>query len=277
MHTKHAHLTAALERFAWPGKVAADLARTAHVVAYEKNRTIFHAGEAADLVYVLLGGEVRLQFGSDSNGLLVGIAQRGEMLGVFAPDDGIAPLARSEQLFTATTLSPSSVAILPTARLAHVLRELPASQLVRVLERGRERWTHLSCRLLTYLTMTVRERLLHALGEMAATFGTGDASGRRISLRLSHDDLAALVGASRPVVSKHLKELAGQGLLSKEQGRYVLHDAAEATAALVAAPRSFAAADVAAAPPVGGVNEVADLRLLDVRRGVLGEGPEEGV
>jgi len=126
------------------------------------------------------------------------------------------------------------VAILPTARVAQVLRELPAGQLVRVLERGRERWTHLSCRLLTFLTMSVRERLMHAMTEMADSFGTGDANGRRIGLRLSHDDLAALVGASRPIVSKHLKDLMRQGVLSKHQGRYVMHQAS--IAAEVAPP-----------------------------------------
>ncbi|MFN8644719.1 MAG: Crp/Fnr family transcriptional regulator [Candidatus Binatia bacterium] len=241
-------LIAALEHFSWPGKAAADLARGAHVVPYEKNSIIFHAGEAADLVYVLLGGEVRLQFGPDENGLLVAIAQRGEMLGVFAPDDGIGPLCRSEQLFTASALSRSTVAILPTARVAQVLRELPAAQLVRVLERGRERWTHLSCRLLTYLTMSVRERLVHAMNEMAEAFGTGHASGRRIALRLSHDDLAALVGASRPIVSKHLKELTRQGVLSKHQGRYVLHETPPPPA-IVARPAPARSGGLAGANP----------------------------
>jgi CRP/FNR family transcriptional regulator len=223
MSNKHPTLIAALEHFGWPAQQAGELARGAHVVPYDKNATVFHAGEAADLIYVLLGGEVRLLYGPRDPGVLVGIAQRGDLLGVFAPDDGVATLARAEQLFTARALSRCSVAILPTARVAHVLRALPPAQLVRVLERGRERWAHLSCRLLSYLTMTVRQRLVHAISEIAEAFGSGEADTRRIALRLSHDDLAALVGASRPVVSKHLKALTREGLLSKQQGRFVLH------------------------------------------------------
>ncbi|MDX2168211.1 MAG: Crp/Fnr family transcriptional regulator [Deltaproteobacteria bacterium] len=221
MQNGHALLIAALEESAWPAKAAAELARGAHIVPYERRSTIFHAGEAADLVYLLLSGEVKLQFeGGESDGLLVSIA-RGGVLGVFAPDGGPSG-ERPEQLFTAEALSRCRVAIIPTARVAHVLHQLPTAQLVRVLERGREQWMRLSCRLLTYLTMSVRERLLHAIGELADAFGISDARGRVIALRLSHDDFAALVGASRPMVSKHLKDLVASGLLAKHQGRYVL-------------------------------------------------------
>ncbi len=239
-HTTHT-LTAALESHAWPSRQAAELARGAHVVPYGKRGVIFHAGESADLVYVLLQGVVKLLFGGGGGGggLLVRIARRGALLGVFAPDGGPSILARSEQLFTAQALSPCRVAILPTARIAQVLHQLSPAQMVRVLEHSREQWTALSQRLLAYLTMTVRERLLHAVGEVAAAFGSDDTRGRLISLRLSHDDLAALVGASRPMVSKHLKELAGQQVLVKHQGRYLLPHAAPAALATDVAPPPF--------------------------------------
>jgi len=216
-------LISALEAFDWPAKAAAELARGAHIVPYEKRSIIFHAGETADLVYVLLSGEVKLQFDADDGaGMLVSIAHAGQMLGVFAPDAGAAIVTRPEQLFSAQALSRCKVAIIPTARAAQALHQLTTEQLVRVLEHGRERWTRLSCRLLGFLTMNVRERLTHALAEIADSFGIADARGRLITLRLSHEDLAALVGASRPMVSKHLKELISNGVLTKQQGRYVV-------------------------------------------------------
>jgi CRP-like cAMP-binding protein len=218
-----ASLISALEAFDWPAKAAAELARGAHIVPYEKRSIIFHAGETADLVYVLLSGEVKLQFDADDGaGMLVSIAHSGQMLGVFAPDVGLSTGTRPEQLFSARALSRCKVAIIPTARAAQALHQLSTEQLVRVLEQGREQWTHLSCRLLGFLTMNVRERLTHALAEIADSFGIADARGRLITLRLSHEDLAALVGASRPMVSKHLKELTSDGVLTKQQGRYLV-------------------------------------------------------
>jgi CRP/FNR family transcriptional regulator, cyclic AMP receptor protein len=223
MQNGHASLIAALEEIDWPPRAAAELARGAHIVPYDKRSTIFHAGETADLLYILLSGEVKLQFDADDGaGLMVSIARSGQMLGVFAPESGSAHGAKPEQLFTAQALSRCKVAIIPTARAAHALHGLPADQLVRVLERSREQWTQLSCRLLTFLTMTVRRRLTHTIEGIAESFGVADARGRLITLRLSHDDLASLVGASRPMVSKHLKELASDGVLTKRQGRYVV-------------------------------------------------------
>jgi CRP/FNR family transcriptional regulator, cyclic AMP receptor protein len=223
MQNGHASLISALEEFHWPPRAAAELARGAHIVPYDKRSTVFHAGETADLVYILLSGEVKLQFDADDGAsLLVSIARSGQMLGVFAPDLAPEHGAKTEQLFTAHALSRCKVAIIPTARTATALQNLPPDQLVRVLERSREQWARLCCRLLSFLTMTVRRRLTHTIGEIADSFGVADARGRLITLRLSHEDLAALVGASRPMVSKHLKELASDGVLTKQQGRYVV-------------------------------------------------------
>lgn len=222
-HNGHTSLISALEELGWPAKAAAELAYGAHIVPYEKRSTVFHAGEPADLLYVLLSGEAKLQFAArDGAALLVSIAHSGQLLGVFAPDSGSAAAVKSEQLFTAQALSRCKVAIIPTARVAHVLHGLPAQQLVRVLDRSRGQWMHLCCRLLTFLTMSVRRRLTYTIAEIADSFGVADARGRLITLRLSHEDFAALVGASRPMVSKHLKELATEGVLTKQQGRYVL-------------------------------------------------------
>jgi CRP/FNR family transcriptional regulator len=212
----------ALKELEWPANEAAELARGAHMVLYQKRSTIFQASEAADVVYILLSGEVKLEFNTGDARLLVSLAHGGQMLGIFAPTSKPAPGTQHEQLLTARALSPCTVAIIPSACVVQALHRLPVEQLVRVLERTREQWTQLCFRLLTFLTMGVRLRLTHAIGEIAETFGVADEAGRLITLRLSHEDFAALVGASRPMVSKHLKELASDGVISKRRGRYVL-------------------------------------------------------
>ena len=216
----HAALLSALEEFAWPVKAAAEIARGAHIIPYDKGSTIFHAGEAADIVYVLLSGEATLEYGAEGGSLLVSIARSGQMLGLFAPELGAATKTRPEQVFSARALSRCKVAIIPTSRIAHGLQRLSSADLVRVLESSRDQWVRLCRRLLGYLTMSVRGRLVHALGEIADHFGVSDASGRLITLRLSHENFAALVGASRPMVSKHLKEFEVNGISSREGGRY---------------------------------------------------------
>ncbi|MBP1685008.1 MAG: Crp-like helix-turn-helix domain [Deltaproteobacteria bacterium] len=70
--------------------------------------------------------------------------------------------------------------------------------------------------------MDVRSRLAYVIHEIARMFGITDARGKLISIRLSHEDFGELVGASRPMISKHLKELAKAGIFVKEEGRYLL-------------------------------------------------------
>lgn len=249
MQNRTHKLISGLESNGWPPQQAAELAAGAHIVPYERRSIIFHAGETADLVYVLLSGEVKLLYHGVTP-ILVRIARGGDMLGVFAPDSGPSGLDRPEQIFTAEGLTRSQVAILPTARLAQVLHQLAPAQMVRVLEQSREQWTALTRRTLGYLTMSVRVRLLHALAELAEGFGVAGAHGRHVGIRLSHEDLAALVGASRAMVSKHMNELTREGLLSKQQGRLVVRVPLSA-AASAAAPIETAAGHLRRAAGAG--------------------------
>ena len=206
----------------WPTEMAAEVARHAHIVSYEKDATVFHAGEQTDLLYVLLSGEIRLYYGTDTGErLLVSIIRSGQMFGS-TDFQAIEATPQQEQLFTAQALSRSKVAVIARARVTRLLHDLPGSELVRIVQREHSKWMALSCRLLTFMTQDVRSRLAHTIGEITQTFGIADARGKLIALRLSHEDFAELVGASRPMVSKHLKDFATRGIFMKQNGRYIV-------------------------------------------------------
>lgn len=216
----------------WPADTVARIAHYAHIVFYEKGATIFRAGQSSDLLYVLLSGDARLYYAAaGGERLLVSFVRGGEILGVtdfHAPD---AYRERQQQVFTAETRSRCKVAIVEQARVAHLLHDLPGPELARIVQGVDSRWRTLSCRLLTFLTQDVRTRLAHAIGEIANSYGIPDARGKLIPLRLSHEDFAELVGASRPTVSKQLKQMIQLGIFIKANGRYIL-----ARADTVAAP-----------------------------------------
>ncbi len=209
--------------FGWPANTATEVAQYAHIVSYDKNATVFHAGEVTDLLYVLLSGEVRLYYGTAAGErLLVTIIRGGQLFGATDFQAIDAPPGQQEQLFTAQTLSRCKVAMLSRTRVARVLQDLPASDLVRIVQGVDASWVTLCCRLLTFLTQDVRSRLAYSIREIAKVFGIPDARGKLLALRLSHEDFADLIGASRPMVSKHLKELAERGIFVKEGGRYIV-------------------------------------------------------
>jgi CRP/FNR family cyclic AMP-dependent transcriptional regulator len=219
----HALTTILADRLGWPCETAADIARYAHIVSYDKDAHIFHAGESTDLCYILLAGEVKLYYATATGERVLVTIFRGEgLLGLANLGAGDGHDAQGEQLFTAQALSRCKVAIIARMRLTRALRDLSGPQVLAIVEKSSEQWRQLCSRFLGFLTMTVRGRLAHAIKDISNTFGIDDARGKLISLKLSHEDFAELVGASRPMVSKHLKELAQTGAFAKVNGRYIL-------------------------------------------------------
>lgn len=74
----------------------------------------------------------------------------------------------------------------------------------------------------------IKLRLVRALLEQARHFGTPLAEAGWVSLYtdLTHEDLAALVTATRVAVSKGLAELRQEGMIEGGRGRYRLNVAA---------------------------------------------------
>ncbi len=69
--------------------------------------------------------------------------------------------------------------------------------------------------------LDLRERLLFTLLQLCSVFGVKDSRGLLLRIFLSHDDLAGLVGASRPRVTEHIAEFEREHLLVRE-GRQMI-------------------------------------------------------
>lgn len=121
-------------------------------------------------------------------------------------------------------------AVLEPTRLAvldHGLVERmnPWPQLgVELFARGTRRAHHLAVALAIAHHQRVDDRLLLTLWHLAERWGRVAPEGIAVSLPLSHQRLAHLVGAHRPSVTKAMGELARAGTLSRrENGVWVLH------------------------------------------------------
>jgi CRP-like cAMP-binding protein len=69
-------------------------------------------------------------------------------------------------------------------------------------------------------------RLAHVLLELAETFGVRDSRGVIVNVRLTHRDLAGMVGITRETASFAILELRAEGLVESEGKRVVLLDPA---------------------------------------------------
>jgi hypothetical protein len=88
----------------------------------------------------------------------------------------------------------------------------------------------------TFLGMSLRKRLEIVLGELAERFGVPDSRGTLLLPELAQEELAEMIGSSRPMVSKLLTEMTERGLLIREGRRHILI-AAPKPAGAAAMPR----------------------------------------
>ena len=73
-----------------------------------------------------------------------------------------------------------------------------------------------------FVGLTVRQRLAGALLELGAKFGADDARGVLLTLKLTHADLAELVGASRQRTTEQLIDFESQRMIIRDGRRLII-------------------------------------------------------
>jgi CRP-like cAMP-binding protein len=85
-----------------------------------------------------------------------------------------------------------------------------------------QQWYRLLLRSGSFLNLGLHERIAIALVELSSEFGIEDARGTLLRPSFSHQDIADLVGASRPRVTEHLAQLERDHLLIRQGRRLIV-------------------------------------------------------
>jgi CRP-like cAMP-binding protein len=119
-----------------------------------------------------------------------------------------------------TVYEPTTVAMLDSAllRLGGRWPQLVEELIRRTMHRSR--W--LAIRLAITGATRVDDRLLLFLWHAAGRWGRITPEGAQVSLPLTHEDLAVLVGARRPSVSTALTQLRERGEIEQRDGGWIL-------------------------------------------------------
>jgi CRP/FNR family transcriptional regulator len=112
---------------------------------------------------------------------------------------------------------------IPTPALLDLFRVHP-ELLVRALAHQSERKRTLERRVKNLLFYSVHARLALILLELALGFGVRDSRGTIVNLRLTHRELASIIGATRETVSFAVLDLRRHGLILSEGKRIILLD-----------------------------------------------------
>lgn len=175
--------------------------------AHPAGTTLLREGEPAASVLVLLSGRVKViaTGASGAQGLLA-IRGSGDVLGELAAVD------EGTRSATVVAVDPIEVLRFPVARFQDVLRTEAgvAYALLRTLSAK----LRLADRRRVELAEPTKHRLAALLSELAVDHGVLDAGAITISLPVSQDHLAMMIGASREAVVRALRELRSEGIVS---------------------------------------------------------------
>src|SRR6202140_829803 len=112
--------------------------------------------------------------------------------------------------------------------MTSLLRNLDRDRVIQLLGNLNASWSALFERYAGYIGLPFRERLEMGFKDLGARFGVDDKRGTLIILDLSQQDLAEMIGSSRPAVSKLVGDMIEEGLLARsEQHQYILLSQAE--------------------------------------------------
>jgi len=182
------------------------------VRSYPKGTIVVTEGDRTDSLYVILEGRVKV-FVSDNDGHEVVLLTQGpgEYFGELVLDEG----PRSASIMT---LAPSRFLIVPKSDFREFVLRNPAFAL-GIIEKLIGRVRSLTASVKSLALMDVYGRVARLLLELAEESNGGFV----IAQRLTQQDIASRIGASREMVSRILKDLSTGGYLTQSRSGIVLH------------------------------------------------------
>ena len=189
--------------------------------AFRSEEVIFHRDDPGQVLYMIKEGKVKICIISpDGQEVSLAVFGKGEYFGEFALLDGLPrstdavalekvecyTLQRSD--FHNTILKNPKIALLIMGALSKRLRD--TNQMVENL-----------------IFLDVYGRVAKKLLELADAHGVQVEDGVRIDVRLTQQELAAMVGASRESVNKVLGYFTDKNYISTDKHRITLHRTAD--------------------------------------------------
>jgi len=191
----------------------AQLAQRATLKRFPKNAILVNEGDETDSLYIIRSGKVKIYL-SDEEGkeLVLGIQGPGDYFGE------IALLDESPRSASAMSMEECKIYVLSKPQFEEFLKQDTAVCL-RVMRGLTRRLRELTDSVRDLALLDVYGRTTKALTNMAE-----DKDGQLvITHKLTHKDLAAMVGSSREMVSRIMKELSRGGYITVEKDRLIIN------------------------------------------------------
>ncbi len=194
-----------------PKEIQTKLHSVMHVQTFESGEPIFHQGATASGIYAVIHGRVKIvRVTPDGYESILCVRQPGEY---FCP---VPVLDGKPQLGTAIAMGEVTILWVECQKFHALCREHP--QLLSTVQGDcLAEVRYLLNRLETFAFRTIRERLVITL--LDEVRHQHAEVKEPIVLKMSQQELAGLIGASRESVSRSLKRLEREGMIELSRGK----------------------------------------------------------
>jgi CRP-like cAMP-binding protein len=202
----------------------AELESQSRMRKLKKGEPVYLPHEQADGVLLVAHGRVKICHATpDGKQSILGFIDAGEIFGE------LALLGSNRRDEYVETTEKTTLVLLPKQALEKVIRKYPDIVLgvTKLIGSRRQR---VEKRLRNLLFRSNRERVIHLLLELCEKYGHPTEEGISLNIRLSHQEMACIIGSTRETVTVVLGQLQKEQLLKISRRRVVISDLARLAA-----------------------------------------------
>ena len=214
--TTPGELLSRLKAFSWLSlRQLTDLAGELRVASFKRNQVVLNEVDLTTEANILLSGVAKISC----------LNARGQRVTVALLAPGPIPEFPSQSVspwgFRCEAYSDCKLGSVSWDRFNAIAENAPQITFREFHQNNLKLWYRLIMRGSSFLGLDLRERLGMTLLELCSDFGVEESRGTLLRVSFSHQDIANLVGASRPRVTEHLAQLEREHLVIR-QGRQMI-------------------------------------------------------
>ena len=187
-----------------------------------KGTVLYAQGDRIAGIYLLRSGKVRLGRGTaDGEDFAVAILGPGDMIG----EDAVFSRRRTRAT-RACAVEDAVLYFISVHDLDRALARFPALA-VNIGRYLQDRSDDALATLEDLSLRNVSTRILRLLQRLGHAHGVVHEAGVRVNVRLTHANIASLIGSSRETVCLEMGQLVNSGLVRRENGYFIVESSAE--------------------------------------------------
>lgn len=197
-------------------KEKTDLSSMLRVTNVKKGSMVYGIGEKSETIYLLKEGSIKIsRLSEDGKELTMDILKSGDIFGEMA----LSEEEKREDI--AQAVEDSYICDVKKKDFEALIRSNPIFSFTMIKLIGL-RLKKIESRFEDIIFKDVRTRITSLLKDIAGKYGSPVRDGKETEIRLSHQDIANLVGATRETVTLELNNLKKEGFISEIKRKSII-------------------------------------------------------